>query len=326
MAPLPWIRVSLDRLPPEIDESERAELWHDHYSRMFAFDSAFLVDRPPSVDVAFTQSGHVRLISVQGTLSEISRTPRHVLSDPQADLCITFNRGSPGWMLRQCDREMTPATNAASFHTNGEPYTFHAKTGSSWIGVGIDRSRLAPLVAHPDDLVAKPFDTNSAAMRHLGRYLSLVMAPDGAGEDEALDEHIGATLLDLVALALGAGRDSGEMARMRGQRAARLRETLAEIRQGFVDPAFSPRRVAAKLGVSPRYVQELLHETGRSFSERVMELRLQKARRMLERGHDLKVIEIASVCGFNEVSYFNRCFRRRFGVTPNGARNGSRSV
>jgi transcriptional regulator GlxA family with amidase domain len=61
-----------------------------------------------------------------------------------------------------------------------------------------------------------------------------------------------------------------------------------------------------------------LHETGLSLAERVLELRLQKARAMLaDPRHDrLKIIEIAYACGFNEVSYFNRCFRRRFGASP----------
>jgi AraC-like DNA-binding protein len=30
----------------------------------------------------------------------------------------------------------------------------------------------------------------------------------------------------------------------------------------------------------------------------------------------LKVSEIAYACGFNEISYFNQTFRRRFGASP----------
>jgi AraC-like DNA-binding protein len=30
----------------------------------------------------------------------------------------------------------------------------------------------------------------------------------------------------------------------------------------------------------------------------------------------MRVSDIAYACGFNEVSYFNRCFRRRFGASP----------
>jgi AraC-like DNA-binding protein len=37
----------------------------------------------------------------------------------------------------------------------------------------------------------------------------------------------------------------------------------------------------------------------------------------------LKISDIAYACGFNEVSYFNRCFRRRFGSTPGQFRNSS---
>jgi AraC-like DNA-binding protein len=49
-----------------------------------------------------------------------------------------------------------------------------------------------------------------------------------------------------------------------------------------------------------------------------LELRLQKARSMLVGTHHdhMKVSDIALACGFNEVSYFNRCFRRCFGASP----------
>ncbi|RWF05191.1 MAG: AraC family transcriptional regulator, partial [Mesorhizobium sp.] len=34
----------------------------------------------------------------------------------------------------------------------------------------------------------------------------------------------------------------------------------------------------------------------------------------------MRVSEIAMTSGFSDVSYFNRCFRRRFGYTPKSAR------
>jgi AraC-like DNA-binding protein len=36
----------------------------------------------------------------------------------------------------------------------------------------------------------------------------------------------------------------------------------------------------------------------------------------------LKISDIAYACGFNEASYFNRCFRRRFGASPTQYRGG----
>jgi len=63
-------------------------------------------------------------------------------------------------------------------------------------------------------------------------------------------------------------------------------------------------------------VQKLLHDTGASFTERVLEQRLQQARRMLadRRNDRLKVSEIAMTCGFNEVSYFNRSSAAASGI------------
>jgi AraC-like DNA-binding protein len=49
------------------------------------------------------------------------------------------------------------------------------------------------------------------------------------------------------------------------------------------------------------------------------ELRLGKAARLLAMTTK-RISDIAFECGFNDLSYFNRSFRRRFGLTPTAAR------
>jgi len=80
--------------------------------------------------------------------------------------------------------------------------------------------------------------------------------------------------------------------------------------------------VAGTLGLSRRYVQQLLEETGKSFTERLVERRLDRAFAMLtdRRCPHLAIIDIAFAAGFGDVSHFNRVFRRRFGETPSGVR------
>lgn len=72
-------------------------------------------------------------------------------------------------------------------------------------------------------------------------------------------------------------------------------------------------------GLSERYVNELLFEAGASFTTRLTELRLRKAAELLVH-REGRISDIAFACGFNDLSYFNRCFRRRFGLTPTAAR------
>jgi transcriptional regulator GlxA family with amidase domain len=45
---------------------------------------------------------------------------------------------------------------------------------------------------------------------------------------------------------------------------------------------------------------------------------------LTDRRHDrMKVGDIALACGFREVTSFNRCFRRRFGLSPTRCRGGT---
>lgn len=192
----------------------------------------------------------------------------------------------------------------------------------AWMAFTVPRERLQSLIRNVEDLVAAPLDGGTEAMAHLRRYAGFLQGPETGSADEPLSAHIGQSVLDLIALAVGAGRDVAQAGGQRGLRAARLRAVISEIETGYANSGFSPAHVARKLGLSPRYVQDLLQGTEAGFVERTAELRLQKARRMLrDPACDLMAIaEIAYACGFNEVPYFNRCFRKRFGASPRAFR------
>lgn len=112
-----------------------------------------------------------------------------------------------------------------------------------------------------------------------------------------------------------------------GLREARIASVMQQISESFADHQFSTRVLASQLGLSVRYVQDLLQGTGSSITERIMDLRLQKARDLLtDQGfNSMKISEVALSCGFNELSYFHRSFRRRFGTTPGKFRSEMRN-
>jgi transcriptional regulator GlxA family with amidase domain len=117
----------------------------------------------------------------------------------------------------------------------------------------------------------------------------------------------------------------GLAAPITGRRAARIASVIAEIDKGFSDQQFSTRAVADKLGLSVRYIQDLAKDNGFCITERILELRLQKAHAILinDRNCMHKISDVAATCGFNEMSHFHRCFRRRFGAAPARLRAGS---
>jgi AraC-like DNA-binding protein len=56
----------------------------------------------------------------------------------------------------------------------------------------------------------------------------------------------------------------------------------------------------------------------------LLDERLKLAHRMLSevRFVDRAIGSIAYDVGFGDLSYFNRCFRKLYGITPSGVRNG----
>lgn len=105
-------------------------------------------------------------------------------------------------------------------------------------------------------------------------------------------------------------------------RAVRRAAILAEIETYLHDPKLAPQAIAARLGITSRYLRKLLEETGKSFSEHLLEKRLERAASLLRdpQRRGARIADVAYACGFSDLSYFNRVFRRRFGLTPSAIR------
>lgn len=322
------IFFSSDQLSAELDDRARFRLWHDLYAAHDGrLDFAAPPDRPFSLRFDFAAFGELGVGRFRGTAKHVIRSARHIVTKPSDTFCLVINQDRSELLCSHRGRDTPFAPGAATIFIDHEISEAHGQGEIDLQFVPMPRERLLELVADAEDLAGSLLDPSRPAVRHLKRYIAMVSNGDDVTADAGLVDHIGTTLLDLIALALGTTRDAQEVARMRGLRAARLQEAIVIIRAGFADPAFSPQHVAARLGVSVRYVQDLLQETGQSLTARVLELRLQRAREALaDFRHDrTRVSDIALACGFNEVSYFNRCFRRRFGAAPGDYRvRGSR--
>jgi AraC-like DNA-binding protein len=233
-----------------------------------------------------------------------------------ADDDLSFMTGPmPTWTASQLGRDPVLGPGDGVLMNNAEVGAITLPQDTRFLTFRVPVAAIAPLVPDVGAVVARRVPADCEALRLLTRYLQILQDTSALATPQLQD--LAAThVYDLLALALGATYEAGEIANGRGLRAARLQTVLAEIKVHFAEPGFSPGAVARRLGVSPRYVQDVLHDTGVSFTERVMELKLQKARAMLAGAGSPKVIDVAYGCGFGDISYFNRCFRRRFGAAP----------
>ena len=98
---------------------------------------------------------------------------------------------------------------------------------------------------------------------------------------------------------------------------ARLRDS---IRQNMSDSEFSVERLGEEVGLSRvQLYRKVKALTGQSPVELLKKARLEKARTMVEKT-DKSIAEIAYDMGFTSPSYFNKCFKDEFGVSPGALR------
>jgi AraC-like DNA-binding protein len=115
------------------------------------------------------------------------------------------------------------------------------------------------------------------------------------------------------------------LAKTGGMAAARLGAIKADIDKHLACPELTVGAVAARQGITPRYVQLLFEREGTTFSDFVRGQRLVRACRML--GDPLRarwsITAIAFEAGFGDLSYFNRSFRRRYAACPSDVREAA---
>jgi AraC-like DNA-binding protein len=97
-------------------------------------------------------------------------------------------------------------------------------------------------------------------------------------------------------------------------------EKLREVMDRDFPQPHDLRTLARNAGVSVAYLCRIFKAyTGKTVIEYLIERRIQAAIWKLREG-DEKIISIALACGFNDLAYFNRAFKRIVGATPSGYR------
>jgi AraC-like DNA-binding protein len=311
-ANVPTFRFSTHDFP----ERERLTAWREIFGR-----TVCSLDIDPVTDGPFSSEAKACRVPglgiLMGSTSGVRLTHAKKLI---ADDDLSFMTGPmAAWTASQLGRHTVLGAGDGVLMSNAEVGAMTLPDATPFLTFRVPVAAIAPLVPDIGAVVARRIPADSHALRLLTLYLGMLQDTSTLAAPQI--QHLAATHVhDVLALMLGATYEAGEVAKGRGLRAARLQAILAEIKAHFANPCFSPGDVASRLGMSPRYVQDVLHDTGISFTERVMELKLQRARAMLARNGSLKVIDIAYACGFGDISYFNRCFRRRYGAAPSEIR------
>lgn len=313
------IRFSTAGLP----ERERIALWREQYGY-----GILGIDIEPARDVAFEASlvccalPELQLTSSNMSVVRITRT-RELIADGNDDLALVVNR-TGAVVASARGREVALGEGDAVLMTSSDVTTFdrHALGGS--LSLRFPRSALSSLVVDVDDAVLTSIPRHSEALTLLKGYVGALLDQQALAMPE-LRRSVVTHVHDLIALSLGATGTGADLARSRGLRAVRLRSAKSYIIENCSNRDLSVGVVAAYLGVRSRSLQRLFEGDGTTFSAFLLGQRLARAHRMLTepRLAHSAVGTIAYDVGFNDLSYFNRCFRQRYGAAPRDIREAA---
>lgn len=104
--------------------------------------------------------------------------------------------------------------------------------------------------------------------------------------------------------------------------ASLIEEAVDYILQNFWDDQLGAATLAQRLHISAQYFGQLFMEfAGKSVSEYIIQVRMEKARNYLLARPDLEIMEVAAKVGYHSASYFSTAFRKYYGVSPSKLRS-----
>jgi AraC-like DNA-binding protein len=237
-------------------------------------------------------------------------------------LCVTLAGTS---VVSRRAREMVLSDGDAVLMTSEEvAWTLASPSTVNIAGVRLLPSALAPLVPKLDDAVMRRIPRDASGLKLLRKYLD-VLADSEALAAPTSQRLIISHIYDLAALALGATSDGNRLAETGSVRAVRLAAIKVDIVANLHDGNLSATMIATRHRVTVRYLHKLFESEGITCSEFVLGQRLMRAYGILKNPlHARRAIStMAFELGFNDLSYFNRAFRRRYNATPSDVRNGA---
>jgi AraC-like DNA-binding protein len=242
----------------------------------------------------------------------VSRMPEQITRRPGDAFFLNLPL-SPGTSTSQAGRRAQPRKGDFVIVDSTAPFELEFTSPFRQVSLVLPHDLICPLLAAPWESTA----VSVCGRTGVGAVASAAvraLADRGGVPDSAADRALAQQVAELIALSLGCAKAPPASA----NRSLLLRAAQDEAARSLGDPDLTPGRVAARIGISVRYLHQLFAEGGLSFGRWLLARRLEQSRRDLtdrRRAH-WTITDIALHNGFRDPAYFSRTFRARYGRSP----------
>lgn len=302
----------------EISIAERFSYWRDVLCNVYVTLEPETSSRTQFqgvvTDHAFDQ---IAISTVSSLKQTIARTPKGISRDTNA-YCFLNLQVAGTCRTTQNHRTAVTVPGQFTIVDSSEPFLLdYASDSWEQYSFKLPKHLLESHIG--GEIVARTVSDQTPVGKVVVDFLTSVAQHPEEFRDSSFD--VTKSIIDLVAMALRATAPDPAEEQRRTFRSVLCRSVLRHIEFNFADPAITPALVATQFGISTRYLHKLLEEHGETFGQIILAKRLERCASELRQGAHLTISEVAFRCGFNDMSYFSRAFRRRFGVTPRDFRH-----
>lgn len=202
-----------------------------------------------------------------------------------------------------------------------QPYQLRTIGASKNVSVHIPADWLGTRLPHPEQGVGVPISSNSpwgAALAAAVFATSAQVFSVPGSKEACADQIAGALFLSLQA----------NPASPSGHRQKVYLRVAEELSRLAPSPDINASLVAARCGISLRYLHALFADHGTTFRSELRRIRIIRACHMLSdvRFHDISVAEIGRRNGFGEAASFSKVFREVYGQPPASFRRAQTDI
>ncbi|WP_250481738.1 helix-turn-helix domain-containing protein [Caballeronia sp. NCTM5] len=298
----------------QLPERDQFPFWREVLCQAYtALDPTTEADGRFSGTVTAQRVADFNVTTIRSVRQEIFRNESQIRKDPSSVYFLNLQIAGECRMV-QDGREALIRPGDFSIVDSTRPY-LNDYCSDEWeqYSIRIPRELLNPLLKAPNKATAVRISSGAGGMQSVAVDFIQSLTKN-ASTIAGREEKIGRSLIDIVALAIGATEEVNETGRANARQALRS-AIIGHIEANVADPTMTPLRVASHFGMSCRYLHKTLEDSGKSFSKLLLERRLDIcASELRERGDSISTIGLR--WGFNDLSHFSRTFRQRFGVSP----------